>query len=209
MRLTKRLLMSAAARWPARRIVTWKAHLRGRPDVAITFDDGPNPQFTPAILDVLASAGLPATFFVLGRQVEHYPALLRSIVEAGHEVGIHGYDHSTIDMISQVAKTRAIIQRLGSTPRTFRPPHGRLSPHTLAWTALNRMSVCLWSFDVNDSRRYEGKVAQRRPFEEIATGDIILLHDDNPICLAELPELLDHLRSRGLRPVRISTLLSF
>jgi hypothetical protein len=71
------------------------------------------------------------------------------------------------------------------------------------------MPVCLWSFDVDDSRRHEGKVAERRPFDEIRAGDIILLHDDNPICVAELPRLLEILRRRDLRPARVSTLLGY
>jgi len=207
--LIKRSVIRAATRWPLRRVISWRARDRGRREVAITFDDGPHPDYTPGVLDELAESGVKATFFVLGRQVEGHPGLFQRIRAAGHEVGNHGYDHSVVDLPAQIERTGTIIAGFGSRARTFRPPYGRLSARTLAWTAVHGMPVCMWSFDVDDSRRHEGKVAERRPFDEIGPGDIILLHDDNPICVAELPELLEDLRRRDLRPVGVSTLLGY
>jgi peptidoglycan-N-acetylglucosamine deacetylase len=207
--LIKRSVIDAATRWPLRRFIAWRARDRGRREVAITFDDGPHPDYTPGVLRELAHSGVQATFFVLGRQVERHPGLFQRIREAGHEVGNHGYDHSLVNLAGQIEKTRAIIAQLGSHARTLRPPYGRLSATTLAWAASRGMPVCLWSFDVDDSRRHEGKVAERRPFDEIRPGDMILMHDDNPICVAELPALLEFLRRSALHPTRVSSLLGY
>jgi len=176
------------------------------PRLAVTFDDGPHPSFTPVVLDILAAHGVKATFFVLGREVEKHSRLLERAIAEGHEVGLHGYDHTHDDLPRQMSRTRRIVRDLGGMSRTLRPPGGRLSARVLAWSIRHQMSVSLWSFDLQDSRRHEGKAASRRPFEELAPGDIVLAHDDNPVCVAELPDLIDVARRRGLEPVRISDL---
>ena len=201
----KRLIITATSRWPVRTLICWrvKTHLA---QLAITFDDGPHPTFTPKVLDILASHGVKATFFVLGREAERYPHLLERTVADGHEVGLHGYDHTHLDLPGQMNRTLSIVRGLGADSRTLRPPGGRLSGEIIAWSLQHQMSILMWSFDLRDSLRHEGKASSRQPFESLTAGDIVLAHDDNPVCVAELPELINVARRRGLTTVRVSEL---
>ena len=204
--IVKQIAIEAAAHWPIRDVVCWKVPGHRR-RIAITFDDGPHPQHTPPVLAELARRGVRATFFVLGGMVEKNAELFGEIVRAGHEVGIHGYEHTLVDLPRQVDRTARILKAAGVEARLFRPPYGRLTPATLLSVARRGLTTCLWSFDVDDSRRHEGKVTGRRGFEELQAGDIVLMHDDNPICAAELPALLAQAAELGLAPVRLSELL--
>ena len=204
--IVKQIAIEAAAHRPIRDVVCWKTPGRLR-RIAVTFDDGPHPQHTPPVLSELARHGVHATFFVLGNMVEKHGELFAEIVRAGHEVGIHGYEHTLVDLPRQVDRTARILERAGVRARLFRPPYGRLTAGTLASVAWRGLTTCLWSFDVDDSRRHEGKVTGRRSFDQLQAGDIVLMHDDNPICAAELPALLDQATALGLAPVRLSELL--
>jgi peptidoglycan/xylan/chitin deacetylase (PgdA/CDA1 family) len=202
----KQIAIRAAAHRPLRDLVCWKVPGR-RGDVALTFDDGPHPRHTPPVLAELARRDVRATFFVLGSAVEKHGGLFREIVDAGHEIGIHGYEHTLVDLPRQVDRTAAILRQAGVQARLFRPPYGRWSAAMLLAMAGRGLTTCLWSFDVDDSRRHEGKVSRRRSFDELRAGDIVLMHDDNPVCAAELPALLDAVSERRLMPVRLSELL--
>ena len=204
--LSKRATMAVMAHRPLCRLLSWRVARAGK-QIALTFDDGPRPTFTPRVLDILAEHGIRATFFVLGAQVEKFPALLQRTLAAGHEVGVHGYDHSLVELPHQMERTVRIVRELGGRPLTLRPPGGRLSPGILRWSVLNRMPLILWSFDVEDSRRHDGRVLGRRAFTEVTAGDIVLMHDDNPVCVAELPDLLQTIKEKALEPARVSDLL--
>lgn len=176
------------------------------PRLALTFDDGPNPVYTPAVLDILARRGARATFFVLGREVERYPDLLRAIARGGHEVGIHGYDHSSRDLPGQARRTRDLLAARGVTARLFRPPRGHLGGRDALALALAGYRTVLWSLDARDSLRAEGKASARRDYAGVSAGEIVLMHDDNDVCLGELDELITAARRRGLAPVAVSDL---
>lgn len=203
---SKRTTMAMMAQRPLCRLLSWRVARAGK-RIALTFDDGPHPVFTPRVLDILAEHGTRATFFVLGAEVEKYPALLQRALAAGHEVGVHGYDHSLVELPRQMERTISIVRDLGGQPFTLRPPGGRVSAAILWWSVLKRMPLVLWSFDLEDSRRHEGKALRRRPFTELTAGDIVLMHDDNPVCVAELPDLLRTLKEKALEPTRVSDLL--
>lgn len=205
--LLKRLVIVSAAQWPLRRLICWRAAKR-TPQIALTFDDGPHPSFTPQVLDLLASHGTKATFFVLGKEVEKHPAILKRTLAEGHEIGIHGYDHTDRDLPRQMERTIDIVTSLGARPNAIRPPGGQLSWRILRWSALARRPLCLWSFDLEDSRRYEGKSSKRRSLKELSRGDIVLLHDDNPVCVAELPGLIALAHNRRFNVVCVSELLN-
>jgi peptidoglycan/xylan/chitin deacetylase (PgdA/CDA1 family) len=202
----KRALVTLMAYPPLCRVVSWRAARAGR-RIALTFDDGPHAAYTPRVLDLLAEHGVRATFYVLGEHVEKHPALLRRVVAAGHEIGLHGYDHSLDGLPRQMERTRAIVRELGAEPATVRPPRGRMSLGLLRWSIRNGLPVVLWSFDLEDSRRHEGKALVRRPLREIAAGDILLQHDDNPVCPADLPDLIQAASQAHLQPTRVSELL--
>ena len=198
--------MAVMAHRPLCGLLTWRV-ARANRSIALTFDDGPNPAFTPQVLELLAPTRATATFFVLGVEVERYPNLVRRILSEGHEIGLHGYDHSLQGLPSQMERTIEILASLDARPRSVRPPGGRLSAGLLRWSITRRLPLVLWSFDLEDSRRYESKALRRRPFSELAAGDIVLMHDDNPLCIEELSELLRILREKSLEPVRVSDLL--
>lgn len=205
--ICRRIASSLFARAPFRRLICWHAP-RSVPKVAITFDDGPNAHTTPRVLEILDAAGIRCTFFLLGREIARHPAIARAIADAGHEIGIHGFDHSSDDMPGQIARCEAELSRLGLSSRLFRPARGRCGAAVLVGLWRRGFTTVLWSFDARDSMRYEGKWRGPPPaYETLKRGEIILMHDDNSACTAELPTLLASLKTKGLTPVTISELL--
>jgi peptidoglycan/xylan/chitin deacetylase (PgdA/CDA1 family) len=160
--------------------------LLGAPGVALTFDDGPHPEGTPAVLESLARTGARATFFLIGEQVERRPALAAEIVAAGHLVGLHGYRHrlqlrlSTAQVRDDLARgLAAIADATGADPVGWhRPPYGIYSPEGLSAARAAGLRPLLWSRWGKDWRRLTtpGRIASRSTRSVIA-GDVILLHD--------------------------------
>ncbi|MCX7590863.1 MAG: polysaccharide deacetylase family protein [Kiritimatiellae bacterium] len=193
-----------------RRRLCWHGSRLGR-QVAITFDDGPNEHTTLRVLDVLRGRGVKATFFVLGREVAKWPHVVRAVADAGHEIGIHGHDHRPENFLQQLRRCEEQLAALDIRPSVLRPPAGVLrgvEMFRLLW-GRRKYPTVLWSFDAHDSMRHEKKWAGARPiYDAIRPGEIILLHDDNPVCLAELPELLQVVADRHLEPVTVSEMLA-
>jgi peptidoglycan/xylan/chitin deacetylase (PgdA/CDA1 family) len=156
-----------------------------QPGVAITFDDGPHDEGTPAVLAILAGAGARATFFVIGEQVERRPQLLQRIVAEGHAVGLHGYRHQLQLRLTgpQVREdlergAEAITRVTGVPPHWHRPPFGIYSPAGLQAARAAGMQPLLWSRWGKDWRKFT--TPQRiaaRVLADVAPGDVILLHD--------------------------------
>lgn len=153
--------------------------------VAVTFDDGPHPEGTAAVLDALSRAGARATFFVIGEQVERRPALLGEIVAAGHLVALHGYRHrlqlrlSAREVADDLARGSAVIEdAIGISPRLHRPPFGVYSAAGLAAARGAGMQPLLWSRWGKDWRKFTTpeRIA-RRSTRDLGPGDVILLHD--------------------------------
>ncbi|OLC76432.1 MAG: hypothetical protein AUH78_06755 [Gemmatimonadetes bacterium 13_1_40CM_4_69_8] len=155
----------------------------------LTFDDGPNPVATEAILDTLAAAGVPAAFFMVGEHVRRFPATARRVAEAGHEIGNHTQHHVKLHRLGP-ARIRAELERAhatiaettGRVPRTFRAPHGYRNPFVAA--AVRRLGYTLfgWSFGVWDSNRPPAEEIRRRVRAKLTPGGggggaIVLLHD--------------------------------
>jgi peptidoglycan/xylan/chitin deacetylase (PgdA/CDA1 family) len=187
--------------------------------VALTFDDGPDADGTPAVLDALAALGWTATFFLLGSQVDRHPEVARSIVAAGHEVGVHGYQHRN----HLVRSARWIRQDLrlacsrissvtGVQPRWFRPPYGVLSAGSLRAAADLDLTPVLWTAWGRD---WEGPPADRvltHLLSSLGDGGTLLLHDSDCTsspgswrsAVAVLAPLASELDRRGLavRPLR-------
>ena len=152
--------------------------------VSLTFDDGPNPEATPRILDVLAEHQVHATFFLLGRHVARWPSLVRRIAEEGHQVANHGFVHRKLHFAGPgratadlTAGTQAIVDACGVTPRHFRAPHGFRSPF-VAPAARRLQQRCVgWTLGVWDSDRPGAEEIARRTLGGARRGSIILLHD--------------------------------
>ncbi|HEY5428028.1 MAG TPA: polysaccharide deacetylase family protein [Solirubrobacteraceae bacterium] len=157
--------------------------------VALTFDDGPHPEGTPAVLDVLARAGARATFFVVGEQVQRRPELVRDIVAGGHAVALHGHRHrlqlrlSTAQVADDLARGAAAVREaygggLDQGPRWHRPPYGIYSPAGLRAARAQGLAPLLWSRWGRDWRKFTtpSRIAGRVT-RSIIAGDVILLHD--------------------------------
>jgi peptidoglycan/xylan/chitin deacetylase (PgdA/CDA1 family) len=153
--------------------------------VALTFDDGPHPEGTPAILAILAQADLKATFFLVGEQVERRPALAAEIAAAGHAVGLHGYRHrlqlrlAGRDIAEDYRRGSAVIEEATQrSPELHRPPYGIYSGAGLAVARERRLRPLLWSKWGKDWRKFTTpeRIAARAT-AGIADGDVILLHD--------------------------------
>ena len=153
--------------------------------VAITFDDGPHPEGTPAILDILAAGGVKASFFLIGEQVERRPELAARIVAEGHLVALHGYRHRLQPRLSSRALTEdirrgaaVIHQATGRTPEWHRPPYGIYSPAGLRAAREAGLRPLLWSRWGKDWRKFTtAERIARRATRAVLGGDVILLHD--------------------------------
>jgi peptidoglycan/xylan/chitin deacetylase (PgdA/CDA1 family) len=159
--------------------------LPGVRGVVLTFDDGPHPEGTPAVLAVLARAGARATFFVIGEQVERRPELLGEMAAAGHLIGLHGYRHRLQARLSDAAVrddvargVAAIENAVGASPVWHRPPYGIYSPAGLRAARSAGLRPLLWSRWGKDWRRFTTprRIAGRAVAGALP-GDVILLHD--------------------------------
>lgn len=152
--------------------------------ISLTFDDGPNPEATPQLLDTLAAHHVRATFFLLGRHVTRWPALARRVVADGHQVGNHGFAHRRLHLAGPLRAQRdvlqgreAIFQACGAETRHFRAPHGFRSPFvTPAVRAAGEQTVG-WTLGVRDSDRPGDAEIARRVMHGVTPRSIVLLHD--------------------------------
>jgi peptidoglycan-N-acetylglucosamine deacetylase len=153
-------------------------------DCYLTFDDGPHPRTTPAVLQVLAAARVRASFFVIGRLARGHADLLRAAHAAGHTIGNHGWDHAhpwTLTRMRAYREVRdgadAIAQVLGARPAWYRPPHGRLSPYVIDAVRSEEQQIVLWNRSAVDW----GPLATPRRIlnrlRNVQAGDVVLLHD--------------------------------
>jgi peptidoglycan-N-acetylglucosamine deacetylase len=159
--------------------------LPGSDGVALTFDDGPHAEGTPATLELLRAARVRATFFLVGEQVERYPALAAEIAAAGHEIGLHGYRHRLLlrrtprGLADDLDRALDVIGgATGRTPRAYRPPYGIFSAAGLALAKRRGWLPLLWSKWGRDWERWatpEG--IARRATAGLSRGDVVLLHD--------------------------------
>jgi peptidoglycan/xylan/chitin deacetylase (PgdA/CDA1 family) len=184
---------------------------------AITFDDGPSP-WTGAVLDILAAEGVPATFFVLGVNVEQHPEIVQRAHAEGHAVGTHGMDHSKLTRAGvpaieqQVRGVTGLLERLGVAPApVYRPPHGCKSPGVLAVARRHGLTLWAWSRGVWDTDRPDPAVLVRRATRLARSGMVLLLHDGRGVerqpditpMLDALPAILRELKRRGFAFVRV------
>ncbi len=200
------LMKGFSARFPRVCPVVWSVRCHDA-KVSVTFDDGPT-DLTLEVLECLAEHHARATFFVLADQASERMDVLRQILADGHEVGIHGYEHSLRDYFRQVQRCVKEFALQGVTPRLVRTPGGVIKPMlTLRLWCLGYPTI-LWSLDTHDSMRVEDKWNGPAPdYSRIRAGDIVLMHDDNSLCLAELPVLLQMIKQKGLRSVSASELM--
>jgi len=187
--------------------------------VALTFDDGPNPDATPAILDALGERDVKATFFVLGRHAERWPGLVRRVAAEGHAIGNHGYHHRKLHFKSPryvrddlSRGTQAIEQAAGVRPALFRAPHGFRSPWVSAIARSLGQRTVGWSLGVWDSDRPGVDAIVERTVDGARPGSILLLHDgdgydpagDRMQTARAVPRIVERLLEQGYRFDRVA-----
>ncbi|MDD4802576.1 MAG: polysaccharide deacetylase family protein [Syntrophomonas sp.] len=190
--------------------------------VALTFDDGPNPEITPMILDSLKKYNAQATFFIIGNHAEKQPQLLKNMAEQGHEIGNHSYSHSysafslnKIDIFqAELHKTANLIEKITSQrPVLFRPPGGYLSDNLVDFAKNEQLIIAYWTWQQDSKDWQNGNKAASiadHIIKNINPGQIILLHDgtNNSLETAKAVDIvLDSLTREGYRFVTVSDLI--
>ena len=217
-------LLTLGVLWPRSRLLgpnltRLSPAATARGEVALTFDDGPSPELTPKVLDLLATRGMRATFFCVAAKAARHPELMREIALRGHEVGNHSHFHSAAfaclgfrGLRLDIDTAQAILmETAGRAPRFFRPPMGFRSP--LLDPVLHALGLKLvtWTRRGYDTLHGDAAKVAARLERDLAAGDILLLHDGHcartpsgdPVVLEVLPRLLDAIQRQGLKPVRL------
>jgi peptidoglycan/xylan/chitin deacetylase (PgdA/CDA1 family) len=196
--------------------VTHSRGLSSSPFVAMTFDDGPHPRNTPRLLDILRARNIRATFYVIGRNVDRYPHIVRRIVAEGHEIGNHTYTHRKLTSLSdsevkkEMRRTQdAIVRAAGVKPRTMRPPYGALyqRQRSSIFSDFGYPTI-MWSVDPLDWKRPGASVVKSRIISKTHNGAIILAHDLHAPTVDAMPGTFDGLLSRGYKFITVSQLLA-
>lgn len=179
---------------------------RREPTVYLSFDDGPHPEHTPRMLELLRKHGAKATFFLIGDQAEKHPDIVRRIVEEGHTIGNHSMTHprlsrlSAREQLADIARADAVLERFNGRKRQlFRPPNGRATLATIVSSTLRRRPLVLWSIDSLDYQLDAEQVAARLAKVSVRGGDILLFHDDGGAAAGALASLLPRWSGAGLR----------
>jgi peptidoglycan/xylan/chitin deacetylase (PgdA/CDA1 family) len=171
----------------------------------LSFDDGPHPEYTPRVLDLLTAHGARASFFLVGARAKQYPELVRRMVSEGHLIGNHSFSHPAFEQLplaaqlKEVAQTDEVLAGFdGLAQHPFRPPCGVLPIPLMLHFALHGRGIAYWSFDSLDY--------QHRPTQELAdllrqmpprAGDVVLMHDDSEHTMELLEILLPEWRAQG------------
>jgi len=191
-----------------------------RPQVALTFDDGPDIKYTVQILDLLKEYDVKATFFLVGTQVKKYPDIAKRIVDEGHSVGNHSWSHGDLTKLSakaraeQIDKTQAIIvEATGTTPRLMRAPYGSVSKEVLATIHKDHMKHVAWTVDTKDWAGTSVQDMYKNVMNNSRDGGIILMHSfggrknalEHTVKL--LPSIIRDLRTNGYDLVTIDEMI--
>ncbi len=194
----------------------------GAMQVALTFDDGPDPVWTLRLAAALREHGAPATFFCIGERAKQYPEIARKLIEAGHEVGNHSYSHPNLwfrtsrVVRDQLCRSQEIVSvATGVTPKVFRPPFGDRGPQVLREARTLGLATVLWSLSSEDWNNPESSWIVERILRRVRDGEILLFHDashdnrfpDRQATLEAVSVLVPALKERGFHFVTVSTMI--
>ena len=220
------LVLSAAVLWPRGRwlgpnLIRLPASAAARAEVCLTFDDRPDPQVTPQVLDLLDRYQAKASFFCIGKKAAAFPETVREIARRGHSVENHSYGHPLAfafygmsRLRREVESAQAVIAGItGRAPRFFRAPAGFRSPFLDPVLARCGMRYVSWTRRGYDAVRHDSVRVLQQLARGLAAGDVLMLHDGKrartdagePVVLAVLPALLEQLAARGLKSVSLPT----
>ena len=191
-----------------------------RPEVALTFDDGPNVGATETIMAILDAHNVKGTFFEVGKAIDADPQITRALYADGQLLGNHSYHHDQWRWLDprypELERTQAAFERaIGTCPVLYRPPHGDRTPFLAQVVRTHHMHMVLWSASAGDWATRNAPLVARRILAGARPGAILLLHDgldgnpaaDRSVLVQALPLILDGLRAKGLTPVRLDRLL--
>jgi peptidoglycan/xylan/chitin deacetylase (PgdA/CDA1 family) len=209
-------------RFPLFGPVVWRGR-SDKPQVALTFDDGPHPEFTPRVTQALESVGGKGTFFCIGAQAEKYPAEVKALVSAGHQIGNHTWSHNTTKhlfvpglLTEDVQRCQTLLTELaGSAPKHYRPAVGIRNPRVHDAAKAVGLPIVTWGKSPRDGRIAFTEEKARMLGETLKPGDIVMMHDGVYLSSKEvreqtvkhLPVLLKALQDRGIAPVTLDALL--
>ena len=192
-----------------------------RPEVALTFDDGPNIGSTKKVMQILDEHGVKGTFFEVGKAIDAEPAITRAVYDDGHLLGNHSYEHDQWRWLDprypELQRTQNAFKRaIGTCPVLYRPPHGDRTPFLAQVVKDAHMHMVLWSASAGDWATNDAALVAKRIVDEAKPGSILLLHDGldgNPtanrsVLVRALPMILDGLQRKGLTPVRLDKMLN-
>ncbi|MBB3108466.1 peptidoglycan/xylan/chitin deacetylase (PgdA/CDA1 family) [Paenibacillus phyllosphaerae] len=194
---------------------------RTKRKVALTFDDVPDPRYTPKVLDILAKYKVRATFFVLGSKAAAYPHLVKRMRREGHMIGNHSYDHPVFTSLSahqfgqQITEADKLLRSLaGYSPRLIRPPYGAITPNQVEWARRNGYTIVNWDVDSEDWRSINSSLIMANIKSTLQPGSIILQHagggatQDLSGTLNALPQLIKMLQAKGYEIVTLPELIN-
>jgi peptidoglycan/xylan/chitin deacetylase (PgdA/CDA1 family) len=173
--------------------------------IYLSFDDGPHPEHTPRVLDVLQRHGARASFFMVGRAAEAHPEIVRRVADEGHLVGNHSYSHPRFtsiplaEQLAQIDRADGILAGCdGKARHLFRPPSGALPLSLLFYFLRKRRRIAYWSYDSLDYRREpKDRIVERLRAIPPVAGDVLLMHDDDDRIVRVLEEILPEWRAAG------------
>ena len=177
-------------------------------EVSFTFDDGPDPEVTPKVLDVLREANVKAAFFVIGRNAEKHPKLLKQILDEGHVVGNHTYNHAYVFSKAaaekQVTEGQDAIEKvIGKKPNYFRPPFGVMTPEIASAIRKEKCAVIGWDLRSQDGRIRTKEATINRVKAHLRKSTVLLFHDTNPTTPDALREIIHLCRQNGMKIVSL------
>ena len=178
-------------------------------ELYLTFDDGPDPVYSPRILDTLAKYDAKAVFFVIGSRVEAAPDVAKRMVAEGHRIGNHTWGHTPLAGVSrfefdeEIGRTQDVVERVtGERPTTFRPPFGAMDRNTRRWTDAAGVEVVMWDLDTQDWSEPDSSAITASIVEYARSGDVVLMHDgggNREPTIEALEGVLERLSSHGVR----------
>jgi peptidoglycan/xylan/chitin deacetylase (PgdA/CDA1 family) len=188
--------------------------------VALTFDDVPDPRFTPKVLDVLNNKKVAATFFVVGTRSSKHPEIVRRIHREGHNLGNHSYSHPDFSKLpiakvqEQIDRAEKVIEGIvGFRPKLVRPPYGEILPKQLEWAKKQGYTVVNWDVDSSDWRQLSADQVFRNVTSSVRPGSVVLMHagggegQNLSGTVKALPRIIDWLRAHDYELVTLTELL--
>jgi peptidoglycan/xylan/chitin deacetylase (PgdA/CDA1 family) len=180
--------------------------------VALTFDDGPDTENTPKILDILKENHAKASFFVIGNHAEANPEIVKRIISEGNEIGNHTYDHRYLPDLptdkfqKEILDTAKILKRItGQAPLLFRPPYTSITEDQVKWLGDQNIYTVAWNVDTQDWKGIPADLIEAKVFDQIKPGAIIIMHSASPDngsnlsgTVEALPRIIKRLRKQGL-----------